>query len=134
MNQNNNLLSFVLGAAIGGAAAYYLFKHQDEILDKIHDLEGNLNINHNEWIEKGKGQLEKLTQSFQALEGNLNIDHNEWIEKAKGQLEKLTQSFQATVERYTHGNTDEAAKENEIAHIVEELNKLRQEVKALSAN
>lgn len=104
MNQNTNLLSFVLGAAIGGAAAYYLFKHQDEILDKIHDLEGNL-----------------------------HIDHHEWIEKAKTQLEKLTQSFQSTVERYTHSEAEETAKESELAHIIDELNKLRQEVQALSA-
>lgn len=104
MNQNTNLLSFIVGAAIGGAAAYYLVKHQDEILDKIHDLEGNL-----------------------------NIDHHEWIEKAKAQLEKLTQSFQTTVEKYTHTDSEEAAKESEVAHIIEELNALRQEVQRLSA-
>lgn len=103
MNQNNNLLSFVLGAAVGGVAAYYVFKHQDEIVDKIHELEENL-----------------------------NIDHHEWVDKAKAQLEKLTQTFQSTVERYTHGDTEDAAKESEVSHILEELNRLREEVKALS--
>lgn len=106
MNQNN-LATFVLGAVIGGASAYYLFKHQDEIIDKIHDIEDHL-----------------------------NLDRHALIDKAKAQLERLTQSFQSTVERYTHhsGDTDEAAKESEVGHIIAELNRLREEVKALSAN
>lgn len=104
MNQNN-FASFVLGAALGGAAAYYLFKHQDEIMDKIHDLEENL-----------------------------NLDRHALIDKAKAQLERLTQSFQSTVERYTHSDTDEAAKESEVGHIIAELNRLREEVKSLSAS
>lgn len=104
MNQNN-LLTFVLGAAIGGAATYYAFKHKDEILEKIDELEGTL-----------------------------HIDRHEWIEKAKEQLEKLTQTFQSTIQRYSHGDTEEAAKESEVAHIIEELNKLRQEVHALSTH
>ena len=104
MNQNN-LATFLLGAVLGGAAAYYVFKHQDEIIDKIHDLEENL-----------------------------NLDRHELIDKAKAQLEKLTQSFQTTVERYTHTDTDEAAKESEVAHIIEELNRLRDEVQALSTH
>lgn len=65
MNQNNTL-SFVLGAAIGAAAGYYLFKHQDEIVDKIHELEGNLNIDHTALIEKAKNKLDSLTQSVQS--------------------------------------------------------------------
>lgn len=72
MNQNNTL-SFVLGAAIGAVAGYYLFKHQDEIVDKIHELEENL-----------------------------NIDHHQLIDKAKNKLDSLTQSVQSTIERYTH--------------------------------
>ncbi|MDD2782383.1 hypothetical protein [Sulfuricurvum sp.] len=74
MNQNNTL-SLILGAAIGAAAGYYLFKHQDEIVDKIHELEGNL-----------------------------NIDHHALINKAKSKLDDLTQSVQSTIERYTHGS------------------------------
>lgn len=104
MNQNN-LLTFVIGAAIGGAATYYAFKHKDEILEKIDELEGNL-----------------------------HIDRYEWIEKAKEQLEKLTHTFQSTVQRFSHGDAEEAVKESEIAQIMEEINKLRQEVQALSAN
>ena len=46
MNQDNTL-SFIVGAALGGIAGYYLYKHQDQIVDKIHELEGNLNIDHN---------------------------------------------------------------------------------------
>ena len=74
MNQNNTL-SFILGAAIGAAAGYYLFKHQGEIVDKIHELEEHL-----------------------------NIDHNVLIDKAKTKLDSLTQSVQSTIERYTHND------------------------------
>ncbi|MDD5716452.1 MAG: hypothetical protein PHW64_01500 [Sulfuricurvum sp.] len=81
MNQNNTL-SFIVGAALGGIAGYYLFKHQDEIVDKIHELEGNL-----------------------------NIDHNALIDKAKTKLDSLTQNVQSTIERYTHGNDTKSTDE-----------------------
>jgi len=73
--ENNNTLTFIVGAALGTIAGYYLFKHQDEIVDKIHELEGNL-----------------------------NIDHNALIDKAKSRLDTLTQNVQSTIERYTHGS------------------------------
>ncbi|MGD9970645.1 MAG: hypothetical protein AB7S65_09315 [Sulfuricurvum sp.] len=105
MNQNN-LASFILGAVAGGAAAYYLCKHQDEIVEKIHELEENL-----------------------------HLDRHELIERAKAQLEKLTHTFQNTIERYhQHTDTSDAAKESEVSHIIEELNRLRDEVQALNAN
>lgn len=72
---HNNTLTFIVGAALGTIAGYYLFKHQDEIVDKIHELEGNL-----------------------------NIDHNALIDKAKSRLDMLTQNVQSTIERYTHGS------------------------------
>lgn len=110
-NDNHNLLSFVLGAAIGGAAAYYIFKHQDEIVDKIHD----------EFVEK-----------IHDLEENLHIDHNALIDKAKNKLDALAGNIQSTIQRYTH--SEEKAPDEEIAAIMEELARLREEVKALSAN
>ncbi|MFA5215099.1 hypothetical protein [Sulfuricurvum sp.] len=103
MNQQNNLLSFVLGAAIGGAAAYYAYKHKDEILEKINDMEDNL-----------------------------HFDQHEWIEKAKDQLDHLTHTFQSAVQRYSHSSNEET-KEDEIARLTEELNALRQEMQALKA-
>lgn len=81
MNQNNTL-TFIVGAALGAAAGYLLFKHQDEIVDKIHELEENL-----------------------------NIDHNALIDKAKTKLDSLTQSVQSTIERYTQGNEPKAVDE-----------------------
>jgi exonuclease VII large subunit len=103
MNQNN-MLGFVLGAAIGGAAAYYIFKHEDEILEKINDLEDHL-----------------------------KIDRHEWVEKAKDQIERLAKSFQSTVQRYSDGESEDAAKESELSYIIEELNKLQKEVQTLNA-
>lgn len=100
MNQDNTL-SFILGAALGGIAGYYLFKHQDQIVDKIHELEGNL-----------------------------NIDHNALIDKAKNKLDALTQNVQSTIERYTHGSEDKSADEitsimTELAKLREEVRELK---------
>lgn len=100
MNQDNTL-SFILGAALGGIAGYYLFKHQDQIVDKIHELEGNL-----------------------------NIDHNALIDKAKNKLDALTQNVQSTIERYTHGSEDKSADEitsimAELAKLREEVRELK---------
>lgn len=100
MNQDNTL-SFIVGAALGGIAGYYLFKHQDQIVDKIHELEGNL-----------------------------NIDHNALIDKAKNKLDALTQNVQSTIERYTHGSEDKSADEitsimAELAKLREEVRELK---------
>ena len=100
MNQNNGL-SFILGAALGAAAGYYLFKHQDEIVDKIHELEGNL-----------------------------NIDHNALIDKAKSKLDSLTQSVQSTIERYSSGSDSKSTDEitaimAELSKLREEVNALQ---------
>ncbi|MDD2837503.1 YtxH domain-containing protein [Sulfuricurvum sp.] len=100
--EHNNMLSFIVGAAIGGVAGYMLFKHQDDIVEKLQDLEETL-----------------------------HIDHNALIDKAKNQLDSLTQNVQSTIQRYTH--SDEKPSADEIASIMEELARLREEVKALSA-
>lgn len=110
-NDNHTLLSFVLGAAIGGAAAYYLFKHKDEIIDKIND---------------------EIGDKIHNLEEHLHFDHNALIDKAKTRLDTLAGNVQSTIQRYTH--TQEKAPDEEIASIMEELARLREEVKALSAN
>ena len=103
MNQNNTA-SFILGALVGGVATYYAYKHKDEIIDKL-----------------------------QEIESNLNIDHHEWVEKAKARLEKLTNSFQSTLQQYAHNDTEETAREGEVGHIIEELNQLRAEMAAIKA-
>lgn len=98
MNQNNTL-SFILGAAIGAAAGYYLFKHQDEIVDKIHELEEHL-----------------------------NIDHNVLIDKAKTKLDSLTQNVQSTIDRYTHNDESNNELQEimaELARLREEVKSLQ---------
>ncbi len=100
MNQDNTL-SFIVGAALGGIAGYFLFKHQDQIVDKIHELEGSL-----------------------------NIDHNTLIDKAKNKLDALTQNVQSTIERYTHGSEDKSVDEitsimAELAKLREEVRELK---------
>lgn len=101
MNQNNTL-SFILGAAIGAAAGYYLLKHQDEIVDKIHELEENLNIDHNALIEKAKSKLDTLTQSVQSTierysgSDNKSADEITAIMAELKQLREEVKSLQAT--------------------------------------
>jgi hypothetical protein len=96
----NNTLNFLLGAALGGIATYYALKHQDEIIDKIHELEENL-----------------------------NLDHNELIASAKHKLDQLTQNVQSTIGRFSPHED----KSEEVASIMEELERLRAEVAALKA-
>ncbi len=102
--EKNNALTFLLGAVLGGAAAYYAYKHQDEILAGIQDLEGSL-----------------------------NLDNNELIEKTKAQFGQLSQNVQSAIQRYTDtaGEERDSIKENEISSLKEELDRLRAEVATL---
>lgn len=100
-----DLLSFIIGAAIGGAATYYAIKHQDEILAKIEELEANF-----------------------------KFSRAELIEKAKLQFEKLSAAFQATVDKYAGMiRSGETTTEEQKAQIVQELDRIRSEVQALAA-
>ena len=103
--EKNHTLTFLLGAVIGGAAAYYAYKHQDEILEGIKDLEGSL-----------------------------NLDNNELIEKTKVQFSQLSQNVQSAIGRYTDTSTNETPQnEEEISALMEELERLRAEVQILKA-
>ena len=103
--EKNHALTFLLGAVIGGAAAYSAYKHQDEILEGIKDLEGSL-----------------------------NLDNNELIEKTKVQFSQLSQNVQSAIGRYTDTSTNETPQnEEEISALMEELERLRAEVQILKA-
>lgn len=73
MNQNN-IMGFLLGAVVGGVGVYYAIKHQDEIIDKLHELEESLNIDHNDLIEGAKEKLDTLTQSVNSTIHRLGGD------------------------------------------------------------
>lgn len=104
--EKNNALTFLLGAVLGGAAAYYAYKHQDEILQGIQDLEGSL-----------------------------NLDNNELIEKTKTQFSQLSQNVQSAIQRYTDtaSESNKSLEEEDIAALKEELERLRAEVQTLKA-
>jgi polyhydroxyalkanoate synthesis regulator phasin len=104
MMEKNNALTFLIGAVLGGAAAYYAYKHQDEILAGIQDLEGSL-----------------------------NLDNNELIEKTKRQFSQLSQNVQSAIGRYTDTSDEAPHKESEIAALMEELERLRAEVQTLKS-
>jgi hypothetical protein len=100
----NNALIFLVGAVLGGTAAYYAYKHQDEILAGIQDLEGSL-----------------------------NLDNNELIEKTKAQFTQLSENVQSAIGRYTNSSDDSASNEDEIALLMEEVERLRLEVQTLKS-
>lgn len=103
--EKNNALTFLLGAVIGGTAAYYAYKHQDELLGGIHDLEESLSLDKNELIEKTKAQFSQLSQNVQEAIGN-----------------------------YTQNSDNESmSKEKELTSLMEELARLRAEVQALKS-
>jgi hypothetical protein len=106
MMEKNNALTFLIGAVLGGAAAYYAYKHQDEILEGIKDLEGSL-----------------------------NLDNNELIEKTKAQFTQLSQNVQSAIGHYTDtaSESTESLREDEIASLKEELERLRAQVQTLKA-
>jgi polyhydroxyalkanoate synthesis regulator phasin len=104
MMEKNHALTFLLGAVIGGAAAYYAYKHQDEILGGIKDLEGSL-----------------------------NLDNNELIEKTKVQFSQLSQNVQSAIGRYTDTPSENSSKEDEITTLMEEIERLRAEVQTLKS-
>ncbi|MDD2357665.1 MAG: YtxH domain-containing protein [Thiovulaceae bacterium] len=62
----NNTIGLVLGAIIGGVATYYAYKHKDDIIDKINELEDNLHFDHHELINDAKEKLDSLTHSVQS--------------------------------------------------------------------
>ncbi len=103
MNQNN-ALSLLLGTVIGGVATYFVIKNQDEISDKISDLKDSI-----------------------------HFDHHELLNSAKGKLDQLTTNLQSMIQRYTHSGETTIEKSDELATIMEELNRLSEEVKALRA-
>lgn len=104
--EKNNALTFLIGAVLGGAAAYYAYKHQDEIISGIQDLEGSL-----------------------------NLDNNELIEKTKEQFNQLSQNVQSAIQRYTNSadESNDSVREDEISALKEELDRLRAEVQALKS-
>ena len=102
MNQNN-LLSFALGATITGISAYYVYKNKDEITSKINDLE------------------ETLVDDYESL-----------VEKAKEKFEALSQAFKETTQNVINTDMDDVMKGSEIKHLMKKLDKLQKEIQVLT--
>ncbi|MDP3302284.1 MAG: hypothetical protein Q8S36_10000 [Sulfuricurvum sp.] len=102
--EKNNALTFLIGAVLGGAAAYYAYKHQDEILEGIKDLEGSL-----------------------------NLDNNELIEKTKAQFAQLSQNVQSAIGHYTDTSSQTPEKNDEVSALMEDLERLRAEIQTLKS-
>ncbi len=100
---NNNLLSFALGAAITGVSAYYIFKNKDEISSKIN-----------------------------AIEETLSDDYGELVNNAKAKLEELIKAFQSTAQDFLHSGTVDEIKDKELKQLVKKLDKLQKDIELLS--
>lgn len=64
MNESS-LVNFLLGTAIGGAGVYYALKHQDEIIDKIKQLEEEYMFDSQKFIDSAKDKIDSLTKNIQ---------------------------------------------------------------------
>jgi len=104
MNQNN-LLSFALGATITGISAYYVYKNRDEIACKLNDIE------------------ETLVDDYEIL-----------VDKAKAKLEALSQAFKETTQNVMNTDMDDVMKGSEIRHLMKKLDKLQKEIQVLTKN
>ena len=102
MNQNN-LLSFALGATITGISAYYVYKNKDEITSKLNDLE------------------ETLVDDYEIL-----------VDKAKVKFEALSQAFQETTQGLLRTDVEDVMKGREIKHLLKKLDKLQREIQVLT--
>jgi predicted PurR-regulated permease PerM len=98
MNKDN-LLSFIFGAAITGAGAYYAFKNKDEIANKIEDIEDAI-----------------------------ADDYEDLVKKSKIKLEELTSVVQSTVQSFLHGGTADVVVEGELKLVLKKLDKLQKEI------
>ncbi len=69
---NNNLLSFTLGAAMAGMSAYYVFKNKDDISNKIKALEETLADDYGELGNKAKEKLKEFLngESVEGVQAN----------------------------------------------------------------
>ena len=104
MNQNN-LLSFALGAAITGVSAFYVYKNKDELTCKLNDLE------------------ETLVDDYDVL-----------MEKAKAKFETLSQAFHETTQKVMNTDMDDVIKGSELKHLMKKLDKLQKEIQVLTKN
>ena len=104
MNQNN-LLSFALGAAITGVSAFYVYKNKDELTCKLNDLE------------------ETIVDDYEVL-----------VEKAKAKFEALSQAFHETTQKVINTDLDDVMKGNEMKHLLKKLDKLQKEIQVLTKN
>ncbi|MDD3775005.1 MAG: hypothetical protein PHV08_03475 [Sulfurovaceae bacterium] len=65
MNENS-LVNFLLGTVIGGVSVYFALKHQDEIIDKLHQLEEEYALDPDNIMESAKEKIDVLTKNIQS--------------------------------------------------------------------
>jgi hypothetical protein len=92
MNENN-LVNFLLGTAIGGAGVYYALKHQDDIMDKIHQLEEEYMFDSQKLIDAAKDKIDDLTKNIQCkleqFKDNVTENKDDSIEAIMEELNHL---------------------------------------------
>ncbi|MFA5502399.1 MAG: hypothetical protein WC253_07170 [Sulfurovaceae bacterium] len=91
MNENS-LANFLLGTAIGGVSVYFALKHQDEIIDKLHQLEEEYAFDPDNLMGSAKEKIDILTKNIQSK-----------VEQFKeGVIENKDDAINAIMEELTH--------------------------------
>jgi polyhydroxyalkanoate synthesis regulator phasin len=90
MIERKDSLNFLLGAVVGGIATYFVYKHKDDIVDKLVEIEGKLNIDHNEIFNNTKQKLDtmadKIKSTFSRFSGS-----NETTQDAETLLKEIAE-------------------------------------------
>ena len=79
--KQENVANLVIGLAAGVAATYFVCKHKDEIMDKLHEIEDNLD--HFEWVKKVKMRIEQLSHSFHTHLEKMNTETDETAQESQ---------------------------------------------------
>lgn len=106
---NKNGLYLILGTIAGATLAYMAYRHKDEILEKVRELEAQMKEKKGEWGEKA-GEL---------------------ADKAKEGFNTLVDKLHELVEKYAHSLQNGSANEDEKAKIRAELDELKSSIDKL---
>lgn len=82
----NDGANFLLGALIGGFAAYYAIKHKDEIMERLSEIGEDFDLQNNEHLLNAK---EKLGTFVQSVTSGVNSLVDDEKEKLKAELDAL---------------------------------------------
>lgn len=76
----NDGANFLLGALVGGFAAYYAIKNKDEIMARLSEIGENFDLQNNEHLLNAKEKLDTFVQSVTSGVNSLVDDEKERLQ------------------------------------------------------